>query len=364
MTARPKARLILENSAMRLLPFKPTRRLREWVKAKWILPRRKRKDSISLIAWAESLLGLPCRAEALGGVSNLTLRLRHEGGSHVVQKVYGTGHCSRIVALGEHLLRQGVPVPRILDHCPQEEFLLMEDLGPLTFSSALENGESPDDILPRVARELARFHHLGTRDLERTGLPLKPFSPDRWQYFVLKRLPWLRSFCPQISGKRLEELAQDLKGFRARIRPEEGIRVLCHMDWGLANLVRKDSVIHVLDWGTASLHPPALEAAKFLTLAARVIWDGREKILASYLEEAALPPEERERFDRQLHFFAIGYFLWKLPLFLYDGAGRRDFPLLAEVLRDLFRRDGMGAYPSLRAVMEDVHEFLAVNPGR
>jgi aminoglycoside/choline kinase family phosphotransferase len=344
--------------ATRLLPFKPIRRLREWVRAKWILPWRRRKDRIPLIAWAESRLNLSCRAEALGGVSNLTFRLRHAAGSHVVQRIYDQRHFAGTVALGEHLLRQGVPVPRILARCPQKSFLLLEDLGPVTVQSAIENSASPDDLLLRVARTLAGFHRLGTRDLERVDISLKSFSPDKWLSFNFNRLSWLRAFCPRISPGRLESLQQELRAFRARLRPEKGPHSLCHLDWSLSNLALKDSAIYILDWETASLCPPALELAKFFTYAPRIVWDAREKILAGYLEETALPSEEREYFYRQIHFFAIGYFLRKLPRFLYEGEKKRDFSLVAEILRDLFWREDMRPYPSLCGVMREINEFL------
>jgi Ser/Thr protein kinase RdoA (MazF antagonist) len=339
--------------------FKPVRRLREWMKKKWFLPYRRRRDRIPLVAWAESSLEMPCRAEDLGGKSRLSLRLHHARGSHVVQLVYEKKLFAKIAALGEYLSRQGVHVPRILHSDSQRAFLLLEDLGSVSAGSAIAGGVPPREVLPRIIRELARLHSFGPRELDGAHTFVKPFDPDRWQYFVLKRLSWLRAFSPRISRRQLEEVEQDLKQYRAGIEPERGIPRLCHMDCHLGNFILKDSAVYILDWEVAALCPPALELAKwFAYTPTRLLWRSREEITAGYLAEVDLPPEEKELFHPRLEFFEVGYLLWRLPLFLYNGPKIQDFSILDEVLREVSTFESLEPYPALRGIMEEVSDIV------
>jgi aminoglycoside/choline kinase family phosphotransferase len=342
------------------VPFKPARRFREWLKTNWTLPRRRRKDRLPLIAWAESRLDLACRAEDLEGRTNLTLRLRHAQGSHVAQRIYEARVFAKVVALGEYLRLKGVHVPRILHSDERLGFLLLEDLGSVTAHDAIEGGAASAEVLALVIRQLVRLHYAGGG--QDVPVAFAPFSLDKWQYFVLKRLSWLRAFCPGISGKLLAELAQDMKSYRARLMPDQGDLRLCHLDCHLGNFMLRGSVLYVLDWASASLCPPAMDLAKFFVYSpTRTIWDARSRMVRQYMEEADLSAAEREGLSNRIHFFEIGYFLWKLPLFLYDGKQKRDFSLLGEVLRDLSWLESLDPYHSLRVVMQEVNEIFRNN---
>jgi hypothetical protein len=263
--------------------------------------------------------------------------------------------------LGRHLRSQGTPVPEIYEYCPEEGWLLLEDLGDISLDQALKSqpGEEPRRFWYRRALEvLVDMQIRGKEGFNPSWCFDTPVLdwPFLWErecgYFV-------RAFLGGYLGQSvaMDDLAPDFDRLLTQALPA-GEHYFLHRDFQSRNLMIKNGRLRVIDFQGGRLGPLGYDVAALLIdpyVALNPIL--QREFLDSYLDllEARLRLD-REAFRRQYRYLALCRNLQILGAygFLSRAKGKKFFErFIPAALAGLCHRleERPGEFPRLERVV-------------
>jgi hypothetical protein len=266
--------------------------------------------------------------------------------------------------IGRHLQARGVPVPEIYVYCREEGWMLLEDVGDLSLSTAVEGAKSDTEILAwyRQALEILVGQQLkGKQDFNPawcfdTSGVTRPFLLEReCRYFV-----W--AFLQGYLGLEVEEteLIPDFERLLAGCRPEESSFFL-HRDFQSKNLFIQGERLRVLDFQGGRLGPLGYDLAALLIdpyVDLKSAW--QEELLSLYQELLRQHlPFDLGNFREHYEHLALCRNLQILGAFgfLTRVKGKSQFArYIPRAVAGLCRRlaSRPGAFPHLTAVAERI----------
>jgi aminoglycoside/choline kinase family phosphotransferase len=235
--------------------------------------------------------------------------------------------CPRFLATTALLAEAGVRVPRVLAADCERGFMLLEDMGPLTFADwALATGRPWSELEPYFADALAQARRIAALPPESVA----PLSPPLGRELLEKELrqTWDLFLDPQgLLGDAEEKAALAALLGELCARLAEDPAVPCHRDFMARNLMPLPGAsVAVLDHQDLRLGPPAYDLASLLN---DTLFPTPE-VEAALLAEAAPTPVERRRYHRaaaQRTLKAVGTY----AAFARHGA-TRHLPLIPRTL--------------------------------
>ncbi|MBI4642920.1 MAG: phosphotransferase [Deltaproteobacteria bacterium] len=211
--------------------------------------------------------------------------------------------------IGRHLRSKGVPVPEIFHYCPEEGWMLVEDLGDISLEAVLKTQRADSQIRFRYRQALDILVQMQIDGLAGfdtawcfdTSVVDGPFLREReCLYFVL-------AFLQGYLGLKMAaiELAEDFDRIIQGAVSTHGLYFL-HRDFQSRNLMIKDGRLRVIDFQGARLGPLGYDVAALL--------------IDPYV---GLSPEWQEEF--------LDYYLQELQkrVAVEEGAFRRQYRYLA-----------------------------------
>ena len=268
--------------------------------------------------------------------------------------------------IGRHLKAKGVPVPEIFHYCPEEGWMLLEDLGDINLEAVLKTQKAEDQI---------RFHYRQALDIlvqmqveGREGFSTAwcfdtpvvdgPFLKEReCLYFVL-------AFLQGYAGLKLA--AADLYGDFDRLTKAAAASPdhhFLHRDFQSRNLMIKNGRLRVIDFQGGRLGPLGYDvAALLIDPYAGLSRQWQEELLAYYLQELQKRVAvEEEAFRRQYRYLALSRNLQILGAFGFLTKARRKAHFTRYIpgaLQELKRRleEVAGEFPRLEEVVLSLPE--------
>ncbi|MFZ5450551.1 MAG: aminoglycoside phosphotransferase family protein [Thermodesulfobacteriota bacterium] len=266
--------------------------------------------------------------------------------------------------IGSHLRAKGLPAPEIFHYCPEEGWLLLEDLGDIHLESALR-GRAGEAQIPFRYREalnlLLQMQVAGQEGFDTawcfdTPVVDGPFLREReCLYFVL-------AFLQGYQGLQLAaaELYADFDRL-TKAAVALGERFFLHRDFQSRNLMIKDGRLRVIDFQGARLGPLGYDVAALLIDPYLGLSPERqEEFLAYYLQELKkrLAVEE-EAWRRQYSYLALSRNLQILGAFGFLARAKKKAHFARYIpgaLRELKRRlaEKAGEFPRLEEVVAQI----------
>jgi len=266
--------------------------------------------------------------------------------------------------IGKHLRGKGIPVPEIFHYCPEEGWMLLEDLGDISLEGFLKDQRADTQVRFRYGQALEILVQMQLDGLEGfdtgwcfdTPVVDGPFLREReCLYFVL-------AFLQGYLGLKIAaiELAEDFDRLIQAAVATHGLYFL-HRDFQSRNLMIKNGRLRVIDFQGARLGPLGYDVAALLIdpyVGLSPQW--QEEWLAYYLEELQKRISvDAAAFRRQYAYLALSrnlqilgafgyltkvkkktYFARYIPAAVKElqrrlGEKAGEFPLLEEVVRSL-----------------------------
>ena len=286
----------------------------------------------------------------------------------------GLAEAAAAAAIGRHLGRAGVPVPKIDGFDPASGALLMEDLGDLLLHKRLQAKPSEREVESLYRRAIEAL--LALQIAGRPGFPVEACWDTRHydRQLMLERE----------SGYFYQALGRDWLGwgvmpdalaaeFRllADLAAEQPADFVLHRDDQCRNLMLQDERLRVIDFQGARLGPLAYDLASLLNDPyAALAADLRATLLEFYLERAAarLPAFDRQQFRRGWYFLALQRNLQILGAFAFltRQRGKTFFrhyllPAAEQLAALLAERPEGGRFPRLGRLAADLPD--KIKPG-
>lgn len=159
----------------------------------------------------------------------------------------------------QHLERNKVHVPKVIDKSPTEGLILLEDLGDLTLERKFWESQSQDLVLPfyRLAiEEIVKIHYKATADQNHDCTAFHvAFDCDKllWEMnYARKHL--LEGIC-NIKLKPSEAKLLDEQFLAICTKLDQQPRWVCHRDYHSRNLMIKLGKVRVIDFQDARMGP-------------------------------------------------------------------------------------------------------------
>jgi hypothetical protein len=212
--------------------------------------------------------------------------------------------------IGRHLRGKGVPVPEIFHYCPEEGWMLLEDLGDISLEEVLKTQKADTQIRFRyrqaldilVSMQIDGLAGFDTKWCFDTPVVDGPFLREReCLYFVL-------AFLQGYLGLKIAaiELAEDFDRLIQGAVSTHSLYFL-HRDFQSRNLMIKDGRLRVIDFQGARLGPLGYDVAALLIdpyVGLSPEW--QEELLAYYLQELQKRVAVEEgAFRRQYDYLAL-----------------------------------------------------------
>ncbi|MXZ81558.1 MAG: phosphotransferase [Gammaproteobacteria bacterium] len=193
-------------------------------------------------------------------------RLDHDGRQAMLMDAPpGKEDLTAFVLMTSHLHKLGVRCPTIYRSDLSTGFALIEDLGDLTFTRLLEQGNDETFLYSRAIRLLAALHNHP--DARRINLGHYDFDQ-----FIQEALLFTDWYLPAITqrrtGRRLrEDYIEAWRLIHQGLSPGEETLVL--RDYHVDNLMQADDDCAVLDYQDALIGPPVYDVVSLLEDARR-----------------------------------------------------------------------------------------------
>jgi len=191
--------------------------------------------------------------------------------------------------IGSHLRLKGIPVPEIFHYCPEEGWMLLEDLGDISLEGFLKSQRADTQVRFQYRQALNILVQIQVDGLEGfdtgwcfdTPVVDGPFLREReCLYFVL-------AFLQGYLGLKIAaiELSEDFDRLITTAASTRGLYFL-HRDFQSRNLMIKNGCLRVIDFQGGRLGPLGYDVAALLIdpyVGLSTQW--QEEFLAYYLEE-------------------------------------------------------------------------------
>jgi aminoglycoside/choline kinase family phosphotransferase len=270
--------------------------------------------------------------------------------------------------IGRHLRAKGVPVPEIYHYCPEEGWMLLEDLGDICLEAVMKGRSEDAQVRFRYRQALDNLVKMQVDGLDGfnsawcfdTPLVDGPFLREReCLYFVL-------AFLQGYQGLKLA--AAELFGDFDRLTKAavaSADRYFLHRDFQSRNLMIKDGRLRVIDFQGARLGPLGYDVAALLIdpyVGLSPQW--QEEFLAYYLQELQKRVAVAEAdFRRQYSYLALSRNLQILGAFGFLTKVKKK-PFFARhipgAVKELRRRlqEKRGEFPRLQEVVAQLPEVI------
>jgi len=263
------------------------------------------------------------------------------------------------ILIGRHLRRQGIPVPEIYAYCPEEGWLLLEDVGDLSLEMAMTRaGADWRALYAEALQVLVRQQLKGREGFD----PAWCFDTPRvTREFLLVRecRYFLEAFLKGYVGLKVseEELAPEFERLVAAALPAGEPEVFLHRDYQSRNLFLKGGRLRVLDFQGGRLGPAGYDPAALLLDPYVELGPAREaELLDRYLAELRTHLAVDEDAFRETYWhLALCRTLQVLGAFGFLTLVRKKPQFAGAIpgaLRGLMRRlrEGEGRFPVLTEV--------------
>ncbi len=169
---------------------------------------------------------------------------------------------SAFVAIDQFLAGLGIPVPAIRMHLPDVGEIVQEDLGRQELS-ALPREKRLVLMQEQVIPQAARLHVAGTREAQRSPLPLQPpFARETYQW----ERDYFRKYLLQVVLDAEDLWTDGVAEESRRVREAllAGPQTLLHRDFQGANILVKDDRCYWIDFQGMRMGSPAYDLASLL----------------------------------------------------------------------------------------------------
>lgn len=266
--------------------------------------------------------------------------------------------------IGRHLRAKGVPAPEIFHYCPEEGWMLLEDLGDINLDAVLKTQKADSQIRFRYrqALDILVQMQIDGREGFRTDWCFDtpavdgPFLREReCLYFVL-------AFLQGYLGLKIAA-AELLRDFDRLVSGADalGERYFLHRDFQSRNLMIKDGRLRVIDFQGARLGPLGYDvAALLIDPYAGLSPQWQEEFLDYYLQELQKRVAVEEGpWRRQYRYLALSRNLQVLGAygFLTKAKKKTYFArFIPAAVKELRRRleEMEGEFPVLKGVVSNL----------
>ncbi len=266
--------------------------------------------------------------------------------------------------IGRHLRGKGIPVPEIFHYCPEEGWMLLEDLGDISLEGVLKTQKADTQVRFQYRQALDILVQMQIGGLEGfdtgwcfdTPVVDGPFLREReCLYFVL-------AFLQGYLGLKIAaiELAEDFDRLIQGAVATHGLYFL-HRDFQSRNLMIKNGRLRVIDFQGARLGPLGYDVAALLIdpyVGLSPQW--QEELLAYYLKELQKKVAVDEAaFRRQYAYLALSRNLQILGAYGYlTKVKKKNYfaRYIPAAVKELQRRLGerAGEFPRLEEVVSQL----------
>jgi hypothetical protein len=166
--------------------------------------------------------------------------------------------------IGQHLFKQGIPVPEILFFDLAKGWFILEDLGETNLQETIVSERNRFELYQKITEILLRMQLKGLDDFD----PNWTCQTERYDAFVMRRYEveyFQEAFLYGLLGlkKKWPELETAfqyliLKASRA------GTQVFLHRDFQSRNIMILKDRVGILDWQGGRLGPPGYDLASLL----------------------------------------------------------------------------------------------------
>jgi aminoglycoside/choline kinase family phosphotransferase len=266
--------------------------------------------------------------------------------------------------IGRHLRGKGVPVPEIFNYCPEEGWMLLEDLGDISLEEFLKSQRADTQVRFQYRQALDILVQMQVDGLEGFDTSWCFDTPVVDGLFLRERecLYFVLAFLQGYLGLKIAaiELAEDFDRLINSAVATHGLYFL-HRDFQSRNLMIKNGRLRVIDFQGGRLGPLGYDVAALLIdpyVGLSHKW--QEELLAYYLEELhkRLSVDETA-FRRQYAYLALSRNLQILGAygFLTKVKKKAYFArYIPAAVKELQRRLGekAGEFPRLEEVVQSL----------
>jgi aminoglycoside/choline kinase family phosphotransferase len=273
------------------------------------------------------------------------------------------------IAMSNHFLKQGIPVPKVLGVSEDGLFYIQEDLGDTLLFDFISGGrktgvfaESEKEMLRKTMQKLPSVQVLGAQNFDFSVCYPQPEFNERsilWDLNYFKYC-FLKSTGLDFQEDRLED---DFTKFAA-ILLQSNSNTFMYRDFQSRNVMVKDNEPYFIDFQGGRKGPLQYDVASFLWQAkAKYSEELREELLQGYLQELEkIIPVNEADFREKLNHFVLFRTLQVLGAYGFRGYFEKkphflqSIPYAVENLRGLLKSED-SAYPYLIDILREMTQL-------
>ena len=290
--------------------------------------------------------------------------------------VYGNSidENNSFIALSNHFLKLGLPVPQVLASSVDNQFYLQNDLGDTLLFDYISEGrktgtfsEAEIEMLAKTIRKLAAIQVNGANELDFSVCYPQPEFNKRSVFWDLNyfKYNFLKTTGVDFQENKLEDDFDKM----AEILLASDSNTFMYRDFQTRNVMIKDNEPYFIDFQGGRRGPLAYDVASFLWQAkAQFGNELREELLQTYLDTLKeFTAIDEFNFRNQLNHFVLFRTLQVLGAYGFRGYFEKkthflqSIPFAIENLKQLLITD-FPEYPYLVDVLKQITAFEQFNP--